>query len=408
MPSPAEMVAALLLSSLKGLAAASPRAAKERHQAMGRDPSSFVRGCLLLHAAWLADHPLPEAPWVWSVGDAHAGNFATLANGPLGRLGYSPVTYGVADVDDEHPAPWHWDLVRLLASLAVAVPDLTMRTFPELALGCLADYLRVMLAAADDDEHASRIDFHGLPEALKTAIERDAQEQHRTGHLRRLVAGRRLRPGEESARDPAMRTLLLPAVRAALGERAPGRDWEVLDLARRTAGGLGSLGRRRWWVLARERDRAGDWSPRLLELKERRPSALAAFLPVHPFAPLPDTRWTLPMGGDPWQRIVPLGAGEALLRTRCHARTVLDPATLDAGDRLRLVRLWGQLLAVAHLTSAAGIGQPARGVAAVIANHAHAHAATVGMLAWELARWTRDAHRAFAKYSPRSRPRATE
>jgi hypothetical protein len=87
--------------------------------------------------------------------------------------------------------------------------------------------------------------------------------------------------------------------------------------------------------------------------------------------------------------------GDALLRTRCQARTVLDLTRLDGGDRIRLARLWGQLLAVAHLTSARGLGMPAKRLAAALVAHAGRHGDEVAELAWDLVRWTRDAWRAF-------------
>jgi hypothetical protein len=352
----------------------------------------------MLHAAWLAAHPLPDAPWVWAVGDAHVGNLATLATGPLNRNGVTPVTYGFADVDDEHPSPWHWDAVRLLASLGVALgKDGTGRKhLGRLALALFGDYVRVLTAAMDDDEHAERLDFHGLPEALKAAINADADPAAVTAHRRQLIAGQKLRPGPSCVVDAPARRILLPAVEAALVNAAPAKDWRVLDLAQRiSGGGLASLGRRRWWVLAQERDREGAWVPRLLELKERRPSVLSAILPAQPFAPQTTRLWTLPMGGDRWQCAVPLGFGDALLRTRCQARTVLDVTALDEGDLVRLLRLWGQLLAVAHLTSARGLGLPAKRMAAAIVVHAQAHQEQVVEQAWELVEWTRDAYRAF-------------
>lgn len=401
MPKAADLVAVLLLPSLQALRAVDPAAATERQRRMTKKPTDFVRGSLVLHAAWLAAHPLPDAPWVWSVGDAHSGNLATLATGPLNRAGLSPVTYGVADVDDEHPAPWHWDLVRLLASAGLALGEdgVGRRRFTELARCCLADYVRVLTAATDDDEHAERMDFHGLPEALKAVINDDADPGRLAAHRRRHIAGRRLRPAGDCAADAAAKRLLLPAITQALSSLPPtSAEWRVLDLARRTvSGGLASLGRRRWWVLAEERDREGAWVPRLLELKERRPSVLSAILPAQPFAPATTAPWTLPMGGDRWQRAVPIGVGDALLRSRCQARTVIDPGALDAGDRIRLMRLWGQVLAVAHLTSARGLGLPAERQAAAVVAHAAKHQDEVADLAWELVRWTREAYRAFRR-----------
>lgn len=397
MPKAADLVEFLLLPSLAALAQVDPAAASDRRRRMGKSAGNFVRGSLVLHAAWLAAHPLPDAPWVWSIGDAHCGNLATLATGPLNKLGVSPVTYGFSDVDDEHPAPWHWDLVRLLASAGVVLDDDTgRRRLTDLVRLCLADYVRVLSAAMDGDEHAERLDFHGLPEALKAAINDDAEPARLREHRKRHVLRAGLRSGDDCAVDVAAKRLLLPAVERVLGGAPPARSWRVLDLARRTAsGGLASLGRRRWWVLAQEQDRDGTWVPRVLELKERRPSVLSAILPAQPFTPATTGTWTFPMGGDRWQRAVPIGVGDALLRSRCQARTVLDLSQLDDGDRIRLARLWGQLLAVAHLTSARGLGMSDRRLAASLVVHAAKHEAEVAELAWDLVRWTRDAWRAF-------------
>jgi len=407
MPKAADLIDLLLRPSLAALRAIDPAAADERHRRMAKKPSDFVRGSLVLHVAWLAANPLPDAPWVWSIGDAHSGNFSTLATGPLNRAGLSPVTYGVADVDDEHPAPWHWDMVRLLASAGLALGEsgVGRRRLTELVKYCLADYVRVLSAAIDDDEHAERLDFHGLPEALKTAINDDAAADKLSAFRRALITGQRLRASRECIVDAAAKRLLLPAVEAALSATPPTKTtttaaetWRVLDLARRVStGGLASLGRRRWWVLAQERDRDDRWVPRLLELKERRPSVLSAILPAQPFAPATTKPWTLPMGGDRWQRAVPIGVGDALLRTRCQTRTVLDPTDMDDGDLIRLARLWGQVLAVAHLTSARGLGLPAKRHAAAVVVHAKKHAQDVAGLVWELVRWTREAFREFRK-----------
>ena len=398
MPNATTLIESLLIPSLMNLSEVNPAAAVERRQRMAHDPTTFVRGSLILHVAWLAAHPLAKAPWVWSIGDAHQGNFATLATGPLNRLGVSPVTYGIADVDDEHPAPWHWDVVRLLASMAVALPTLKPKDFIALAQSGIADYARVMKAATIDDEHAERLDFHGLPEALKVEIESDSDESTLEKFRTKLIDGKHLRASSTCVADSAARTWLLPAIEATLQTHAPSKKWQVVDLAQRTSsGGLASLGRRRWWVLARERNRDGDWVPRILELKECRPSVLSAILPAQPFTPATTGRWTLPMGGDPWQRYVPIGVGHALLRTRCQARTVLDLSTLDAGDRLRLVSLWGQILATAHLTSARGLKLPVHQMAQTVADHASEHAVPAAVLAWELAEWTRKAYQIFCQ-----------
>jgi hypothetical protein len=348
---------------------------------------------------WLALNPLDDAPWVWSAGDAHQGNFATLATGRAGRHGIVPVTYDVADVDDEHPAPWWWDHARLLASLPAAAPRLRPA---DLAPALLDEYQRTLERVADGDELALRLDLHGLPEALKRLIEDESADGLAARFHAGFVArgGERLRRGELADDDGKAAAALVPALATALAGRGDVARTTVLDVARRrSGGGLASLGRRRWWVLAREEDRRGARRLRLLELKERRPSVLAGVLPAQPFAPRRATTpcLTVAMGGDPCQRSVRLGASELLLRTRCHTRSVLAPARLDAGDRRRLAGTWGQLLAAFHVNGWLLLGRDAAEQAAAVAGDVRRRGAQVAARADGLARLLASAHAAFAK-----------
>src|SRR3954468_13993427 len=124
MISPSALVAVLLAPELDALACLDAPAAERRRRAMARDAATFARGSLALHLHWLLAEVPPTGAWVWSVGDAHQGNFATLATAAPGRHGVVPVVFGCSDVDDEHPAPWPWDLLRLLASVKSARPAL--------------------------------------------------------------------------------------------------------------------------------------------------------------------------------------------------------------------------------------------------------------------------------------------
>jgi uncharacterized protein (DUF2252 family) len=408
-PSPAGAVAELLLPELAMLASLEPLAARLRRQAMAGDALAFARGSLALQVRWMAATSGGDGPWTWAAGDPHQGNFATLATGPLKRDGRVPVTYDLADVDDEHPAPWDWDLLRLLASVASARPGLARRDFLALAGTCLGDYARAMARVGDGDAAAAlRLDLHGLPEALKELVERDNLPERRAAHLRAHVAGTgkdaRLRLGAKLAADPAARADLLPALERVLAKREDLPERQLLDAARRVgAFGLSSLGRRRWLVLLRERDREGGWRPRLLELKERRPSVLARVIPATPFPAhgRPARAMTVAMGGDPYQCVLHAAAGDCLVRTRCQARSVVALAPLDAGDLRRLMQVWAQLLAAFHAAGLAGLVADAPAHGAAIAADAGRRARGLAAQAWELARFN---HEAFAAFVNTRRP----
>ncbi len=341
----------IALAELRMLWAVDPAAATRKAKRMCRSPEDFIRGALPLVVPWLTAEIGADGPWVWSVGDAHQGNFATLAVGRMDRDGIVPVTYGLADVDDEGPAPWSWDLLRLLSSVAVMLPDLKRMQFNELCLLTLHSYRECLQRFAEGDELAARIDANGLPETLKQLLQTGSGEAQHKRYMASMVKGAGAAARLQRTADIVDDEPCLHALRAAWGDQHGLPEHTVLDAARRlNPGGLSSLGRRRWWLLLRETSPVPRL--RLLELKERSPSNLSRVIPVSPFAPWMRANHPQPvsstMGGDPFQRVLRLATGEYLSRTRCHTRAVLDLSTLDGGDRRRLGHLYGQLLATFH------------------------------------------------------------
>jgi hypothetical protein len=350
-------IASAALAELRMLAALEPTLAALKARRMCSSDRDFVRGSLAMIGPWLSTHAGPGralgGPWVWSIGDAHQGNFSTLAVGQMDREGVVPVTFGVADVDDEAPAPWSWDLLRLLSSMPAAAPKLKRSAFDELCRITCGSYAETMQRFGQGDALAARLDANGLPEALKELILAGSGEDHHKRFLARMVSGAglkaRLQRNAEVVDDPYS----APALRAAWGRLAGLPEHRLLDIARRTnPGGLSSLGRRRWWLLIRES--APVARLRLIELKERAPSALSRVIPMSPFTPWmsPTAPATQPvcstMGKDPFQRVLRTVAGDCLARTRCHTRATLDIARLDDGDVRRLGHLYGQIIATFH------------------------------------------------------------
>ncbi len=75
-------------------------------------PFSFLRGASAIMAADLASTPA-SGLIVQACGDAHVANFGVFATAERN------LAFGINDFDETYPAPWEWDLKRLVASAAV-------------------------------------------------------------------------------------------------------------------------------------------------------------------------------------------------------------------------------------------------------------------------------------------------
>ncbi|MFM7676004.1 MAG: DUF2252 domain-containing protein [Synechococcus sp.] len=87
-----------------------------RYGRMIRSPFTFLRGSAALMASDLAQTPNTEIH-VQACGDCHLLNFGLFAT-PERNL-----VFDLNDFDETHPAPWEWDLKRLVASFVVAGRD---------------------------------------------------------------------------------------------------------------------------------------------------------------------------------------------------------------------------------------------------------------------------------------------
>ncbi|MEZ0243343.1 MAG: DUF2252 family protein [Sphingomonas sp.] len=96
-----------------------PRELKRKHERMRSHPFLFLRATCWrwAEAAETLCPELMDAPAAPSAGDAHAGNFG------LWRDAGSRLVWGVNDLDEAARLPWCLDLVRLCASISLAVAD---------------------------------------------------------------------------------------------------------------------------------------------------------------------------------------------------------------------------------------------------------------------------------------------
>ncbi|MES2444298.1 MAG: DUF2252 family protein [Pseudomonadota bacterium] len=92
---------------------------KRKHERMREHPFLFLRATCWrwAEAAPVLCPELIDAPAAPAVGDAHAGNFGLWCDAGA-RL-----VWGVNDFDEAARLPWPLDLVRLCASIALAIPQ---------------------------------------------------------------------------------------------------------------------------------------------------------------------------------------------------------------------------------------------------------------------------------------------
>ena len=83
-----------------------------RHQRMAESPFSFYRGAAIIMADDLAHTPTTGVR-VQACGDAHLANFGIFASAER-RL-----VFDINDFDETLPAPWEWDVKRLVTSVEI-------------------------------------------------------------------------------------------------------------------------------------------------------------------------------------------------------------------------------------------------------------------------------------------------
>ena len=155
-------------------AAREPELVPLRYGRMLPSPFTFYRGAAGIMAADLARTPV-SGIHVQVCGDCHLLNFGGFAT-PERRL-----IFDINDLDETLPAPWEWDVKRLVASFALAARSngLSDPQGRDVALACAASYRRKIrdFAAMDAlDVWYARIDESDvmamLPQKYKAQLQK--------------------------------------------------------------------------------------------------------------------------------------------------------------------------------------------------------------------------------------------
>lgn len=116
-----------------------PELVPVRHERMAQSAFAFYRGSAAIMAADLAETKTTGV-YVQACGDAHIANFGIFAS-PERRL-----VFDMNDFDETLPAPWEWDLKRLLTSIEICGRDrkFSEEERTEAVLAAAAQYRKAM------------------------------------------------------------------------------------------------------------------------------------------------------------------------------------------------------------------------------------------------------------------------
>ena len=253
-----------------------PTLRTERYARMRADVLGFFRGSAGVFYHRTGREPLlHQGPVGWLCGDLHAANFGTY------KADNGLVYFDLNDFDEACLGPVLFDVVRLLVSVLLLAehggqdPAAQRRCAQEL----LSQYTAAL--ATGKAGYLERDTARGLiKQLLRQVAARSTRAQLKE---RTCYHATRLRPGPGTPLLPREERSTLLAHLEAWCRAQPARPvGRLLDATHRVAG-VGSLGTRRYLVLA-EHAQPGK-HPVLLDLKAARPSALA------PFIALPQPAW---------------------------------------------------------------------------------------------------------------------
>ena len=279
-----------------------PELVPVRYARMLESPFAFFRGGALI-MAWDLAHAPTSGLVAQACGDAHISNFGVFAS-PERQL-----VFDVNDFDETTPAPWDWDVRRMIASIEIAgrqngfskkqrTQVLTdsansyQSAMQEFAKETNLDVWYSHVAIQPDLTYAqSQLDKESgaqLRKAIDKALGRDSQQA--LTRLTKVVNGERrfisepplvvpltelLDPNRHDTFAEDMRGLLLAARSNLSDERRMIFDrYRIVDIARKVVG-VGSVGTRTQIMLMTGRD---EDDVLMLQAKEAEASVLERFV----------------------------------------------------------------------------------------------------------------------------------
>lgn len=243
---------------------------------------------------------------VQACGDMHVSNFGVYASAERSLV------FGINDFDETYPAPWEWDLKRLVASGVVAarylggdraVAEATVRAIVSAYQNHLQDYASLGYL----DLWYATITAEGildtLPGNLQKPVDQMMTKARGRNHLQVLgnmtdlvdnqkhivesppLVVRAATLGQEEEVLTQLRAMVLSYFSSLGGDRRFLLSrYRIIDVARKVVG-VGSVGTRCWVVYLEGKD---NDDPLFLQVKEAQPSVLAPYSEARCGYRLPD------------------------------------------------------------------------------------------------------------------------
>lgn len=273
-----------------------------RHERMAQSAFAFYRGAAIIMAADLAKTK-STGIYVQSCGDAHIANFGIFAS-PERRL-----VFDINDFDETLPAPWEWDVKRLLTSVEICGRNrqFTKEQRDTTVLTAASVYRHAMLSFSDrgtldvwydhlDIDSALMNHADQLSDRVQKMIQKTlkkAQSKNRTAAFTKFTEQADgkiqiisnpptlvpLRDMQENGISPEAQShflgMLLHQYRMSLPrERRTLIDqYTPVDIARKVVG-VGSVGMEAWIIVMEGTD-AND--PLILQIKEAQASVMEPY-----------------------------------------------------------------------------------------------------------------------------------
>ncbi len=249
---------------------------QKKYTAMSENIFRFFRGsCHIFYEDLAREKPNIISPTAWICGDLHLENFGSFKSD--NRLVY----FDVNDFDEAALAPLHWELLRIVTSIFVALQSLKIerRKAEKLAALFLKSYcatLRNGKALYIERQTATGIICDFLEQAsLKK--HHDVIEKHTIRSDADLKIA--LRNSKYAKIEKPLRKELLSFMQNWLANHINGLyNYEAIDCAFRFAG-TGSLGLSRYGFLLKESNE-NESKYLLLDMKQVKASATASFVNI--------------------------------------------------------------------------------------------------------------------------------
>jgi uncharacterized protein (DUF2252 family) len=271
-----------------------------RYARMLASPFAFLRGSAAIMAQDISPSPVTGLQ-VQACGDMHVSNFGVFASAERSLV------FGINDFDETMPAPWEWDLKRLVASVVVAGQFMgsDKQTCEGFSRRIVSSYRQHMHEYAEMGYLATWYSVIGerdllasIPPKLLPRWQKGIAKAKRGSHLQVLDKMTDLVDNKERIVESApyvvreTHTESGMPIREAVGiflasylsslpedRKQLISRYQILDVARKVVG-VGSVGTRCWIALMRG---SNEGDPLFLQVKEAQKSVLSPYVESQAF-----------------------------------------------------------------------------------------------------------------------------